>query len=179
MRFSPHCRPGKSGTSPLNLPAGPAAVVPVAGHGARPAAFGRGVTGERRAARGQVQVQTFGRHPCRVPAARRFVRAVLAGHPAADDAELLACELVTNALRHAGDASKVTVTVATGQAGVHVEVTDDGTAGVPHWRKGAVGDEGGWGFHLVNEIATRWGFLRDTTGTCCWFDLDSRGQWQS
>lgn len=123
----------------------------------------------------QVQAETFGRHPGEVLAARRFVRAVLAGHPAAAEAELLACELVTNALLHAHDAAKVTVTVAAGETAVHVEVTDDGTAGVPHWREAAAGAEGGWGFHLVNEIATRWGFLRDKTGTCCWFDLDGEG----
>jgi anti-sigma regulatory factor (Ser/Thr protein kinase) len=123
----------------------------------------------------QVQAATFGRQPSEAPAARRFVRAVLAGHPAAADAELLACELVTNALRHAHNAAQVTVTVAAGSTGVHVEVTDDGTAGAPHWREAAAGAEGGWGFHLVNEIAARWGFLRDTTGTCCWFDLDDKG----
>jgi anti-sigma regulatory factor (Ser/Thr protein kinase) len=122
----------------------------------------------------QVQAEVFARHPHEVPAARRFVRAVLAGHPGADDAELLACELVTNALRHAHGATKVTVTVAVGRVGVHVEVTDDGTAGVPHWREAAADAEGGWGFHLVNEIATRWGFLRDTAGTRCWFDLDGK-----
>ena len=120
----------------------------------------------------RVQEQTFGRHPAAVPAARRFVRAVLAGHPAAADAELLACELATNTIRHARNATKVTVTVTAGGAGVHVEVTGDGTAGVPHWRAAAAGAEGGWGFHLVNEIAARWGFSRDKTGTCCWFDLD-------
>lgn len=123
----------------------------------------------------QVQAETFGRYPGEVPAARRFVRAVLAGHPAAADAELLACELITNALLHAHDAAKVTVTVAAGETAVHVEVTDDGTAGVPHWREAAAGAEGGRGFHLVNEIAARWGFLREKTGTCCWFDLDDKG----
>jgi Histidine kinase-like ATPase domain len=123
----------------------------------------------------QVQAETFGRHPGEVLAVRRFVRAVLAGHPAAAEAELLACELVTNTLRHAHNATTVTVTVTAGGTAVHIEVTDDGTAGVPHWREAAAGAEGGWGFHLVNEIATRWGFLRDKTGTCCWFDLDGEG----
>jgi hypothetical protein len=27
------------------------------------------------------------------------------------------------------------------------------------------------GFQLVNEIAQRWGFLRERTGTCVWFEL--------
>jgi len=32
-------------------------------------------------------------------------------------------------------------------------------------------DEGGRGFQLVNEIAQRWGFLREQAGTCVWFEL--------
>jgi anti-sigma regulatory factor (Ser/Thr protein kinase) len=123
----------------------------------------------------QVQAKTFARHPSEVPSARRFVRAVLAGHPSADDAELLACELVTNTLLHAHDATMVTVTVAVGETVVHVEVTDDGTAGVPHWREASADAEGGRGFHMINEIAVRWGFLRGKAGTCCWFDLGGEG----
>jgi hypothetical protein len=29
----------------------------------------------------------------------------------------------------------------------------------------------GRGFQLVNEIAQRWGFLRERAGTCVWFEL--------
>jgi anti-sigma regulatory factor (Ser/Thr protein kinase) len=106
-----------------------------------------------------MQVQNFVRSAGEVPAARRFVRDVLTGHPAADDAELLACELVTNSLRHAGDdAAKVTVAVWVSGAVVHVDVIDDGIAGVPRWRDGTGDQEGGRGFLLVNEIAERWGF---------------------
>jgi anti-sigma regulatory factor (Ser/Thr protein kinase) len=123
----------------------------------------------------QVQAETFARHPSEVPAARRFVRGALTGHPAAADAELLTCELVTNALLHAADAAKVTVTVILRGAIVHAEVSDDGRSGVPHWREIPADAEGGRGFHLVNEIAARWGFLRDENRSCCWFDLGSEG----
>jgi hypothetical protein len=58
---------------------------------------------------------------------------------------------------------------------VHVRVIDDGTAGILCVRDSGKQDEGGQGLHLVNEIATRWGFLRDRTGTCCWFDLGDVG----
>jgi hypothetical protein len=121
-----------------------------------------------------VQAETFGRHPAQVPAACRFVRTVLAGHPAAGDAELLTSELVTNAVVHAHGAPEVTVRVVAGGAAVHVEVADDGTAGVLAWREPAAGAESGRGFQLVNEIATRWGFLRDQARTCCWFHLDDK-----
>ena len=54
---------------------------------------------------------------------------------------------------------------------VHVDVIDDGRSGLPHWREATGQDEGGRGFQLVNEIAQRWGFRRERTGTCVWFEL--------
>lgn len=46
----------------------------------------------------------------------------------------------------------------------------DGRSGLPHWREATGQDEGGRGFQLVNETAWRWGFLRERTGTCVWFE---------
>ena len=115
--------------------------------------------------------RTFGRCPADVPTARRFLREALDGHPAAFDAELLTCELVTNAVQHATDAGWVTVAVMRRGAVVHVDVIDDGRSGLPHWREATGQDEGGRGFQLVNEIAERWGFLRERAGTCVWFEL--------
>jgi serine/threonine-protein kinase RsbW len=115
--------------------------------------------------------RTFGRRPDEVPAARRFIREALDNHPAAFDAELLACELVTNTVQHAADAGWVTVAVTRRGTVVHVDVMDDGQAGLPHWREATGEDEGGRGFQLVNEIAQRWGFLRERARTCVWFEL--------
>ncbi len=115
--------------------------------------------------------RTFGRRRQDVPAARRFVREALDGHPASFDAELLTCELVTNAVQHATDAGWVTVAVMHRGAVVHVDVMDDGKSGLPHWREATGQDEGGRGFQLVNEIAQRWGFLREQAGTCVWFEI--------
>ena len=114
---------------------------------------------------------TFAPRAEEVPAARRFVRNVLADHPAALDAELLACELVTNAVQHAADAGRVTVGVFCRDTVVHIDVIDDGRAGLPHWREAGGHDETGRGFQLVNEIAERWGFLRERAGTCVWFEI--------
>ena len=127
--------------------------------------FGPACTARATAAR------TFGRCPDEVPAARRFLREALDGHPAAFDAELLTCELVTNAVQHAADAEWVTVAVTRRGAIVHVDVTDDGHTGLPHWREATGEDEGGRGFQLVDEIAQRWGFLRERARTCVWFEL--------
>jgi anti-sigma regulatory factor (Ser/Thr protein kinase) len=114
----------------------------------------------------------FARRAEEVPMARRFIRDELADHPSSLDAELLACELVTNAVQHATDAAGVTVAVTRRGAVVHVDVIDDGQSGLPYWRDADGHDENGRGFHLVNEIAQRWGFLREQAGTCVWFELD-------
>jgi serine/threonine-protein kinase RsbW len=113
----------------------------------------------------------FARRAEEVPAARRFVRDVLADHPGCCDAELLTCELVTNAVQHASDAARVTVSITRRGPVVHVDVIDDGRIGLPHWREVNGHDEGGRGFQLVNEIAQRWGFLREPIGTCVWFEV--------
>jgi anti-sigma regulatory factor (Ser/Thr protein kinase) len=115
--------------------------------------------------------RTFARHAEEIPMARRFVRDALAGHPASCDAELLTCELVTNAVQHATDAVSVTVTVTRRGAVVHVDVTDDGRTGLPRWREACAHEERGRGFQLVNHIAARWGFLRERAGTCVWFEI--------
>lgn len=118
--------------------------------------------------------RSFARRAEEVPAARRFVREALRDHPGSMDAELLTCELVTNALQHAADASEITVVVVQhGEEGqyVHVDVIDDGHTGLPHWREASGDDESGRGFQLVNEIAHRWGFVREDSGTCVWFEI--------
>ena len=116
-------------------------------------------------------MRTFARRAEDVPAARRFIRDALAGDPACCDAELLTCELVTNAVRHAADAAQVTVAVMRLGTAVHVDVIDDGCSGLPHWRETNGHDEDGRGFHLVNALAERWGFVREPSGTCVWFEI--------
>jgi anti-sigma regulatory factor (Ser/Thr protein kinase) len=113
----------------------------------------------------------FARRAEEVPVARRFIRDILADHPGCADAELLACELMTNAVQHADDAAGVTVAVLRCGTTVQVDVFDDGHGGLPHWREAGGQDEGGRGFHLVNEIAERWGFVREPAGTCVWFEI--------
>jgi anti-sigma regulatory factor (Ser/Thr protein kinase) len=115
--------------------------------------------------------RSFARRPEEVPSARRFIRDTLTDHPGSMDAELLTCELVTNAVQHATDAAGITVVVVQQGMYVHVDVIDDGRAGLPHWREANGNDESGRGFQLVNEIAHRWGFVRERAGTCVWFEI--------
>jgi anti-sigma regulatory factor (Ser/Thr protein kinase) len=148
---------------------GPAAAA-TGGTSAAGATAGTSVTGASGAASAGA-TRTFARRADEVPVARRFIRDALADHPALLDAELLACELVTNAVQHATDAARVTVAVTRSGPDVHVDVIDDGRTGLPHWRQADGHDEDGRGFQLVNEIAQRWGFLREPAGTCVWFEL--------
>ncbi|MFF5110542.1 ATP-binding protein [Streptosporangium sp. NPDC000509] len=122
-------------------------------------------------------------------------------HPLRDDATLLTSELATNAVEHstrptdtrpvgtepvgaratdsgtadttAGDnrPSEFVVTVAFTPHGVIITVQDPGSAQIPSVRNSGPGATSGRGLLLVNELATRWGFHRDPTGTVIWFEL--------
>ena len=93
--------------------------------------------------------------------ARRAVTRALAGHVAAEaegDALIVVSELVTNAVRHGGaraDSDTVSLHVGLTPAGVRIEVTDPGAG----FRPGGHGPraDGGYGLHLLDRLATRWG----------------------
>ncbi len=120
-----------------------------------------------------VRTTTFPRHIQAAPTARQFVRQAAAGHPAADDAVLLAAELIANSVVHAVDATTVTITVAVSEAFIRVDVRDDGALGIPHMRSSDPEAEDGRGFRLINQIARRWGFTREPGGSCCWAEIAS------
>ncbi|WP_433367912.1 ATP-binding protein [Streptosporangium sp. CA-115845] len=123
--------------------------------------------------------------------ARNFVAEILGeDHPLRDDAMLLTSELATNAVEHSarptdsgtsdtGTADttpgyrppEFVVTVAFTPPGVIVTVQDPGSARIPRTRNPRPDATGGRGLLLVNELATRWGFHRDPTGTVIWFEL--------
>jgi serine/threonine-protein kinase RsbW len=70
---------------------------------------------------------TYPGAPASVPAARRFVRSVLAGSPRVDDLESIAAELITNAIRHTPSGQvggTFTVTVRHGSGWARLEVAD-------------------------------------------------------
>lgn len=106
--------------------------------------------------------------------ARRFVRDLVGeGHPAADDAELCASELVTNAVVHtrSGEGGHVTITVARDGDVLEVRVADDGASGdLPHMRDEAFA-ESGRGIVIVAALATDWGAEAERDGTTTWFRL--------
>lgn len=95
-----------------------------------------------------------------VPAARRFVRDMLAGSPRLNDLELITAELATNAIQHsrsALDGGIFTVTVMALPGAARIQVMDEGSgwvaAGVPADLQG----DGGRGLQIVSALADKSG----------------------
>ena len=90
-----------------------------------------------------------------------------------DDACLLVSELVTNSIRHADQPPGVPVRIRTFALDgvVRVEVEDRGHGAVS---RRANGGNGGFGLHLVELLAARWGVSREH-GTRVWFELTATG----
>jgi anti-sigma regulatory factor (Ser/Thr protein kinase) len=119
---------------------------------------------------------TIGALAGQVGVARAFVGGVLgAGYPCLEVAVLLACELVTNSVRHGGSAvagGQVTVTVSAGGGVVRVAVAERAGPGVPVLVPDAGGEAvGGRGMRLVDMLAARWGYERGGGRAVAWFEL--------
>jgi anti-sigma regulatory factor (Ser/Thr protein kinase) len=122
---------------------------------------------------------TVAGRPEEVARARTYVAGLAGqgavGAEAADTAALLTSELVTNALLHTNSGAAggtVTVVVVDVADGLMVEVIDDGA---PDHGPEVQGDRyasHGHGLFLVEQLAARWGYLRDVAGTTVWFQLD-------
>lgn len=80
--------------------------------------------------------------------------------PILDDARLLVTELLTNSIRHAGlaDDELVRIRAEWSASGLRVDVWDPTDAAAPSPLPGPASDgESGWGLHLVDSVASRWG----------------------
>lgn len=107
----------------------------------------------------------------------RAALGVLDGRIAADtldDVRLLVSELVTNSVRHSGASrgASVRMTVASRGPSVRVEVIDAGRGFEPRPRSKPQDEAGGWGLHLVERIATRWG-VTSSRGARVWFEIEA------
>ena len=88
-----------------------------------------------------------------------------------DDVRLLVSELVTNSVRHAGaERELVRLMVTSNGTGVRVEVSDGGVGFQPTARSKAHDEVGGWGLHLVDRLADRWG-VETGRRTRVWFEI--------
>jgi anti-sigma regulatory factor (Ser/Thr protein kinase) len=111
------------------------------------------------------------RSPAAPGVARRFVGSALANWGVSDvfgDVPLLTSELVTNAVEHA--ASDVEVSVDLGSGRVRVEVRDSSEQ-LPMKADLATAREGGWGLHIVERLATRWGLDPYQGGKTVWCEV--------
>ena len=90
-----------------------------------------------------------------------------------EDVRLLVSELVTNSLRHAGEAGETTIglRVAVKERTVRVEVTDAGPGFDAATQPPTLYQQSGWGLYLVDQVSDRWGVDRDDH-TRVWFEID-------
>lgn len=109
--------------------------------------------------------------PASVGQARRFVSSALAELGAGQTTEvagLLASELVTNAVLHAGGTIRVRVSTGDGRVRIAVGDTSDSH---PLPRRASDGDRSGRGLALVMHLAERWGVDDLDVGKEVWFEL--------
>ncbi len=86
------------------------------------------------------------------------------------DVLLLVSELVTNSVKYGDDGDLKLQIEARGPRKLRVEVIDQGGGFVPQARDRPVGEPGGWGLHLVESLADRWGVYEGSTHV--WFEID-------
>lgn len=111
-----------------------------------------------------------------VPSARRFVRGILADCPRAYDLELIACEMISNAIRHtpAGEPRGVfTLTIRTGPGRARIEVSGPSSG---EWHQdegsGCPDDEDGRGLAIIAALADAFGHDVDAIGQTVWAQAD-------
>jgi anti-sigma regulatory factor (Ser/Thr protein kinase) len=87
------------------------------------------------------------------------------------EARLLVSELITNSVKY-GNGGPVTLEVASERPDkMRVEVIDQGSGFVPAARTKPATEVGGWGLHLVEVLADRWGVHEGSTHV--WFELSA------
>ena len=116
--------------------------------------------------------------------ARGFVSSTLSSWAVGDafaDVPLLASELVTNAVRHAS--GEVGLSILRARNRVRVDVFD-GSSDLPVKVDPDAARDGGWGLHIVEQLASRWGLDTFDGGKAVWCEViepdegptDSRGR---
>lgn len=120
--------------------------------------------------------------PAGVRRARDWLGARVSGHPRADDIDLCAAELATNALRHTASAGSLfAISVEEEQAGTRVTVGDLGTTDTKPEPKPddlAEAISSGRGLTIVAALSDAWGSDGDVLGrdTWAWWDRDAAAE---
>lgn len=92
---------------------------------------------------------------------RHFVRSVLSGHPgAAQKAELIVSELISNAVRHEHSSAALEVTVEPRLDCAHIEVSTTAPAEVCQSTEEPPESRPGFGLAIVDSLSRRWGVTK-------------------
>lgn len=129
---------------------------------------------------GRLQQHVGQNDPEALSSARHMIRAAVRAWGAkerADEVELAADELTTNALMHTDGGAIVTIRVLTGpERRLRVDVEDRSSA-LPRRRDAGEAGVSGRGLMLVDRLADEWGVESRGTGKCVWceFVIPPRG----
>ncbi|MEU3225565.1 SpoIIE family protein phosphatase [Streptomyces sp. NPDC006976] len=129
---------------------------------------------------GRLQQHVAQNDPEALSSARHMIRAAVRAWGAkdrADEIELAADELTTNALMHTDGGAIVTIRVLTGpERRLRVDVEDRSSA-LPRRRDAGESGVSGRGLMLVDQLADAWGVESRGTGKCVWceFVIPPRG----
>ena len=88
-------------------------------------------------------------------------------------ATLLVSELVTNSVRHARGTDVIMVDLHAGRTWLRIEVQDTDR----HWPQPRIPDgfdESGFGFILIDALASSWGVRETEAGKAVWAELDTQ-----
>jgi anti-sigma regulatory factor (Ser/Thr protein kinase) len=88
-----------------------------------------------------------------------------------ETARLLVSELVANGVVHGATNSPLEVEVELTASSLRIDVTDRGLGFARRPGSNDPDYSGGWGLFLVEELADRWGIVRNGS-TCVWFELE-------
>ena len=107
--------------------------------------------------------------------ARRAVSSLPLREPVRETLALLASELVTNSLRHAGLSAGDPIELhVSGENGhVRLSVHDDGPGFSPSSQAAGAGANGGFGLAIVASVARSWGVDDDADGCTVWCAVDA------
>ncbi len=118
--------------------------------------------------------RAFPATPAQAGEARRFLAALLDGHPATDDAVLCLSELVGNATVHSHSAEpggQFTVRARIRGDWLRVEVQDEGGPWTQPVRRRD--EQHGRGLLIVAQLTSNWGRTGDSAaGWTVWFEID-------
>ena len=83
--------------------------------------------------------------------------------------KLLVSELITNSVKYGCSKAVMLEVIRVEDGRLRVEVVDDGGGFVPVARDRPATEVGGWGLHLVQSLADRWGVAGEASRV--WFEI--------